>query len=157
MLGGLITELKINSIDYSGSIVDGPGIRVVLFVQGCKQMCEGCHNPDTWDFNAGKRVQVSELINELKCRCFNKKLTISGGEPLLQAPAILELIRELNDFNITLYTGYEFDEVPDELLKMLDYIKVGRYEKEKHCTTIDYIGSTNQRFINLKRESYEGK
>jgi anaerobic ribonucleoside-triphosphate reductase activating protein len=78
-------------------------------------------------------------------------LTISGGEPLLQTPAILKLVKELNDFNIVLYTGYELDDVPRELLDHLDYIKVGKYEKSKRCTTIDYLGSTNQRFIKLGR------
>ena len=141
----------INSIDYKGSIVDGPGIRTVLFLQGCEQRCEGCHNPETWDINMGKSVPVTDLANEIRRRSINRKLTISGGEPLLQLPAILELINLLNDFNITLYTGFEMVEVPKEILEKLDYLKVGKYDKEKRCTTIDYIGSTNQRFINLKR------
>lgn len=142
-------EITINSIDYSGSIVDGPGIRTVLFVQGCQQRCEDCHNPSTWDINAGKTVPVSELVSELQSRSLGRKLTISGGEPLLQVPAVLELVTALDDFNIVLYTGFEIEDVPKELLDRLDYIKVGNYDKEKHCTTVDYIGSTNQRFINL--------
>ncbi|MHA2143120.1 MAG: 4Fe-4S single cluster domain-containing protein [Candidatus Thorarchaeota archaeon] len=143
-------EITINSIDYSGSIVDGPGIRTVLFVQGCKQRCRDCHNPSTWDINAGKTVPVNELVSELQSKSKNRKLTISGGEPLLQVPAVLELVRALDDFNIVLYTGFEIEDVPKELLDHLDYIKVGSYDKEKHCTTVDYIGSMNQRFINLR-------
>ena len=81
-----------------------------------------------------------------------KNLTISGGEPLLQIPAILELVKNLNDFNIALYTGLNLEDVPEELLDHLDYIKVGRFEKDKRCTTEDYIGSANQRFINLGEE-----
>ena len=144
-------NIMINSIDYKGSIVDGPGIRTVLYLQGCEQRCEGCHNPTTWDINKGKSVSVTELANEIRINSYNNKLTISGGEPLSQVPAVMELITLLKDFNIALYTGYELGKVPKELVQKLDYIKVGKYEKEKHCTTMDYIGSTNQRFITLKR------
>ena len=143
-------EITINSIDYSGSIVDGPGIRTVLFVQGCHQRCEGCHNPSTWDMNAGMTIPVGELADELRSKCLNRKLTISGGEPLLQVPAVLELVSALDDFNIVLYTGFELEDVPKELADHLDYIKVGYFDKEKCCTTIDYVGSVNQRFLDLK-------
>jgi len=144
-------KLRINSINYRGSIVDGPGIRTVLFVQGCKQRCESCHNPSTWEIDAGISISVIELAADIRNKSKNKKLTISGGEPLLQVPAVLELIKLLHDFNIVLYTGYDFKDVPSELLFHLDYIKVGKYEKDKHCTTIDYIGSKNQQFIHVER------
>ncbi|MHB8360735.1 MAG: 4Fe-4S single cluster domain-containing protein [Thermoplasmataceae archaeon] len=143
-------DLIINSIDYRGSIVNGPGLRTVLFVQGCEQKCKGCHNPYTWNINLGKPTPVSELTDEIRNNSITKKFTISGGEPLLQTPMILELVKKLDDFNIVLYTGYEFEDVQKELLEHLDYIKVGKYEQGKRCTTIDYIGSTNQRFISLK-------
>ena len=141
----------VNSIDFKGSIVDGPGIRTVLYLQGCEQKCEGCHNPRTWELNGGKSVPVAELVDEITQKSLNKKLTISGGEPLLQVPAVLELIDQLGDFNITLYTGQELDQVPQELLQVLDYIKVGKYDKKKHCTTVDYIGATNQKFYRLEK------
>ncbi|MBW8003130.1 MAG: 4Fe-4S cluster-binding domain-containing protein [Planctomycetes bacterium] len=144
-------NIIINSIDYKGSIAEGPGIRTVLFLQGCDQRCEGCHNAKTWDTDKGKPVQIIDLANEIRQNTVNANLTISGGEPLMQVPAILELLNLLNDFNVALYTGCELEEVPKELLQRLDYIKVGKYDKEKHCTTIDYIGSTNQRFIDLRR------
>lgn len=99
----------------------------------------------------GKSVPVSELANEIRNKSISRKLTISGGEPLLQTPAILELVKELDDFDIVLYTGYELEDVPKELLDHLDCIKVGKYEKNKRCTTVDYAGSTNQRFIPLRR------
>lgn len=145
-------HLIINSIDFNGSIADGPGIRTVLYVQGCNRRCDGCHNPSTWDINEGKKISLDDLEKEIRAKTKNKKLTISGGEPLLQLPAIMELIYRLRDFNIALYTGYEEEEVPDKMIKKLDYIKVGKYEKDKRCTTVDYIGSTNQKFIDLRRE-----
>jgi len=150
-------EIRINSIDYSGSIVDGPGIRTVLYLQGCEQRCDGCHNSSTWNIDDGKIIPINVLVEEIINKSMTNKITISGGEPLLQTPAVLGLIKKLklNNFNIVLYTGYELEEVNNELLPHLDYIKVGRYEKDKRCTTLDYIGSTNQRFIDLRRKNYE--
>lgn len=143
-------KIVINSIDYSGSIVDGPGIRTVLFVQGCKRKCEDCHNPSTWDIDNGKEFDIEDIVEDLRKKGLNKKLTISGGEPLLQYPAILELLKSLDDFNIVLYTGFEFDDVPKEILHYLDYIKVGRYNKEQRSTIIPFMGSNNQKFIELR-------
>jgi len=144
-------EIIINSIDYKGSIVDGPGIRTVIYLQGCEQRCEGCHNPTTWKIDEGKKVSIDSLVNEIVNKSMTKKVTISGGEPILQVNAVLELIKKLklNNFNIVMYTGYELKDVDEGLFDYLDYIKVGKYDKDKRCTTINYIGSENQRFIAL--------
>ena len=143
-------KIKINSIDYRGSIVDGPGIRTVLFVQGCVQRCKDCHNPSMWDIDKGKDHYVEEIVEKLTKKCLNKKLTISGGEPLLQYSAILELLKNLNNFDIALYTGFEFEDVPREILKYINYIKVGNFIKEQRTTIIPFIGSKNQKFIDLR-------
>jgi anaerobic ribonucleoside-triphosphate reductase activating protein len=143
-------KLRINCINYDGSIVDGPGIRTILFVQGCQQRCEGCHNPSTWDLDKGTLMDVKDIVTELKEKCINKKLTISGGEPLLQYPAILELVKELKIFDIVLYTGYELDQVPEEIFKYINYLKVGNYDKEKRTTITPYVGSKNQKFIKIR-------
>lgn len=142
-------KIVINSIDFRGSIVDGPGIRTVLFLQGCNRRCEDCHNPNTWDFEKGREYEIDDIIEDLRKNCLNKKLTISGGEPLLQYTAILELVKKLDDFNIVIYTGYEYNEVPKEILQYIDYIKVGNYIKELRTTITPYMGSKNQKFINL--------
>ncbi len=143
-------KIMLNSIDYNGSVVDGPGIRSVLFVQGCELRCRGCHNCSTWDIQKGKVVDIGDLIKELRTKALNKKLTISGGEPLLQYQAVLELTRGLSDFDIALYTGFEIENVPKEILRQLRYIKVGRYIQERRSTTIPYVGSSNQKFIDLR-------
>lgn len=145
--------LRVHSIDYRGSVVDGPGIRTVLFVQGCNRRCEGCHNPQTWDEAGGTCVAVSRLADELRGRVRNRMLTISGGEPLLQKEAVTDLVRHLHDFNIALYTSAELQEVPEDLLGCLDFLKVGRFVKELRCTTIPFIGSSNQSFIRLTGKS----
>ena len=143
-------QLNLNSIDYSGSIVDGPGVRTVVFVQGCDQRCEDCHNPSTWDHKAGKLVEVKQIVEEIMDRGLNRKITISGGEPLLQYNAVFELVKRLEGFDIALYTGYDFEDVPKEILKYLHYIKFGKYIKEKRTTLESYIGSNNQKFIDLR-------
>lgn len=144
-------NLNLRTIDYSGSIVDGPGLRTVLFVQGCKRRCAGCHNPETWALDGGVVVTVTNLVEELRDKVANKKITISGGEPLLQTPAIISLLKELPTFNIVLYTGAELHEVPEELLGCLDYIKVGQFEMDKRTTTSPYVGSSNQQFLQIRR------
>lgn len=149
-------QLVINSIDFRGSIVDGPGIRTVLYVQGCDLACRGCHNPSTWDVSKGKSVETGDLMVELRAKVHNKKLTISGGEPLQQYPAVLELLTGLSDFDIALYTGFNLDRVPKEILRLLRYVKVGRYIHEKGSTVLPYVGSSNQQFINLQGEHGEG-
>jgi len=144
-------NLNLRTIDYSGSIVDGPGLRTVLFVQGCKRRCAGCHNPATWALDGGVVVTVADLAEELRDKVPNKKITISGGEPLLQTTAIIALLKELPDFNAAMYTGGELHEVPEDLLGCLDYIKVGRFEAEKRTTASPYVGSSNQQFLQLRR------
>jgi anaerobic ribonucleoside-triphosphate reductase activating protein len=112
--------------------------------------CPGCHNPSAWDISNGKTVDTEDLIAELRTKSLNKKLTISGGEPLLQYEAVLELVQGLADFDIALYTGFELEHVPKEIMKHLRYIKTGKYIREKRSTIIPYVGSSNQRFIDLR-------
>jgi anaerobic ribonucleoside-triphosphate reductase activating protein len=121
-----------------------------VFVQGCDRHCDGCHNPGTWDPKLGITIDIDQLASELREKSQNKKITISGGEPLLQFPAILELVKKLEDFDIALYTGFEYAEVPTEIIPYLRYIKVGKYIKENRTTITEYIGSTNQQFIDLR-------
>lgn len=134
------------------SLCDGYGYRTVLFLQGCNLRCRGCQNPSTWDINKGTLIDVKELADTLRAKCINKKLTISGGEPLLQTESLLKLLEELKDFDLCLYTGHEFDEVPQEILKYLKYIKVGSFKKKLKTTTKPFVGSTNQEFMEVKHD-----
>lgn len=92
---------KIHSFETFGT-VDGPGIRFVIFMQGCPLKCKYCHNRDTWNMNGGTYITVDELIKEIqKYRSYilssNGGITVSGGEPLLQAEFVLELFKELKE------------------------------------------------------------
>lgn len=95
---------KIHSTESFGT-VDGPGIRFVVFMQGCSLKCKYCHNRDTWDTNSGTTISVSELVKEvLKYKTYidnsNGGVTVSGGEPLLQTEFVTEFFRELKKLNI---------------------------------------------------------
>lgn len=147
-----MSNLRINSIMKNPSLCDGYGYRTVVFLQGCNLRCPGCQNPSTWDINKGVSVDVKDLAHHLREKCLNKKLTISGGEPLLQAEALKELLEELKDFDLCLYTGHELNEVPKEILKYLKYIKVGRFILEQRTSTKPFVGSTNQKFVRIHHE-----
>ncbi len=143
-------NILVNSIDFRGSFVDGPGIRTLLFLQGCSRHCEGCHNVGTWDRDKGKSYGTDELARIIGEGCHNRKITITGGEPLDQADALAELLDALEGFDICLYTSYSLEEVPDRILSRVRYVKVGAYEKALRCSTVPYVGSSNQRFIKLR-------
>lgn len=142
-------RVYINSIRFNRSLVDGPGVRSVVFFQGCDIHCKGCQNPSSWNIEDGISYNVEELGDLLKQKVINKKLTLSGGEPLLQKSAVIELIDKLPDFDIILYTGHDLDEVPKEILQKISYIKTGAFVEELKTSTTPYVGSTNQTFMKV--------
>lgn len=142
--------LYINSISERESLVDGPGLRTVVYFQGCNRRCKDCHNPSTWDLQEGKRYTITELANLIRSKVKNKKITLSGGEPLLQDKAIANLLKELEDFDVCLYTGCSLDDIPTAIKKHLHYVKVGYFDEQRKTTTQPFVGSTNQKFINLR-------
>lgn len=141
-------QIRVNSINYKGSVCDGPGIRTVLFLQGCSVHCPHCHNPSTWDMNGGYLIEVDQLVNELKSQSALKRITISGGEPLMQINALEKLIFLLKQeqFEIVLYTSFQKTDVPNSILRQIDYLKTGKFEYDKRTTIMPYIGSKNQTF-----------
>ena len=140
----------INSIKFNRSLVDGPGVRTVVFFQGCDLHCKGCQNPSTWDMKNGTEMTTDELVAVLKKEVVNKKVTFSGGEPLMQVKALIEIVKKLSEFDIAVYTGHEFDEVPQELLDNITYIKTGSFKEELKSTVSPFVGSTNQEFRRVK-------
>ncbi len=143
-------KVRINRTDFTGSFSDGPGIRSLVFMQGCTRHCKGCHNPSTWNPNEGQEIEISDLVAVIRENCINRKITITGGEPLLQMKALEELLDQLQDFDICLYTGYEYDEVPEYIKSRTTYLKAGPYIEELRKTTIPFYGSTNQKFIRMR-------
>ena len=144
------------------SIVDGVGVRDVIFFQGCMHHCEGCHNPHTWNMKQGEPVLVSDIMEMLEAS--TNDVTISGGEPLLQLEDLLNLVRGLREFNgkhIWLYTGFTFEEIPffiwEILSKYIDVVVDGKFVKDLADTNLQFRGSSNQRIIDLKKTVIEQK
>lgn len=143
------------------SIVDGPGIRFVIFTQGCPHHCEGCHNPDTHSFDGGYLENIDNIINKFKRYPYGTGLTISGGEPFVQPNEVLNLILEYKKLyprkNIMMYTGYLFEELllstncaVQKILKSIDYLVDGKFELSLRDISLVFKGSSNQRIIDVK-------
>ena len=144
-------------ITYSSS-VDGIGFRDVLFVAGCPHHCEGCHNPQTWDFNAGNNMTVEEAYT-LLTKSDITDVTFSGGEPFCQAKALTilaKLIKEKTSKDIWIFSGFTFEEIisDDEklnLLKECDVLVDGKFEINNKGLNMRFKGSYNQRIIDVKK------
>jgi anaerobic ribonucleoside-triphosphate reductase activating protein len=97
-------------------------------------------------------MKINELVSLIDSNTPLRRITISGGEPLLQMDGLMELVRQLraSNYDIAVYTGNSLEDVPRELLSMINYIKVGDYRKEYHTTVKPYVGSMNQEFIKLR-------
>ena len=95
------------------SVVDGPGLRFVLFVQGCSHRCSGCHNPGTWDFDGGQEMDTEEILKQIEGTRLIRGVTFSGGEPFEQAAACALLAERIKGMglDIVTYTGYTFEEL----------------------------------------------
>ena len=148
-------DIRVASI-LKDSIVNGEGIRDVVFLQGCLHFCKGCHNPQTWNTLGGNEYTIEEILNKLKDS--NNQVTISGGEPLLQLTSLYELLDRLESEQgkrCWLYTGFTFDEIPPEVLETLsqwvDVLVDGRFEIDKKDLRLAFRGSSNQRLIDLPK------
>lgn len=140
-------------------MLNGDGLRVVLFVSGCEHNCEGCHNPQTHDPSSGiefTKTEETEIFDQLS-KPYIKGLTLTGGDPLhyLNYNTILALCKKVKkDFpnkDIWLYTGYRIENIPNEMREILYYIDTlvdGRYIDILNGN-FPYIGSSNQRIIKI--------
>lgn len=143
-------KIVINSIRYDNSLVDGPGIRTDLFLQGCDIQCPGCQNQSTWNIKDGIEIEIKDLVKELKKNMRNNKITITGGEPLYQREALIELINQLYGFDIALYTGHQENDVPDSIKSKIKYLKCGPFIERLKTTIKPFVGSSNQEFKEVK-------
>lgn len=142
------------------SIVDGPGVRFVLFVQGCPHHCVGCHNEHTWSFDEKKLVTCDVIFEIIKKNPLTKGITFSGGEPLCQSDELIELASKCKQhgYNVMVYTGYTYEDIRNnKLLDYVDYLVDGKFMIDKRSLNCIYRGSTNQRIIDVQRSKVEGK
>ena len=152
-------------------IADGPGVRVSLFVSGCRHHCKGCFNKETWDFGYGKPYtrETEDEIIRLLAPSYIQGLTLLGGEPFEpenqnELTGLLRRVRKTYpDKDIWCYTGYLYDvdlpeggkvhtEVTDEMLSYIDVLVDGEFIEEEKDVTLVFRGSRNQRIIELGKE-----
>ena len=138
------------------SIVDGPGIRYVLFTQGCPHSCPGCHNPQTHDFAGGKAADTTALLEDIVKNTFIKAVTFSGGEPFSQPEALAELAKGLKarGFHLMSYSGYTFEQLLQRedalpLLEQLDLLVDGPFVEARKNIELKFRGSDNQRVLDV--------
>lgn len=150
------------------SIVDGEGLRSVIWFQGCSHNCFGCHNPETHDFNAGFLVSIDEIKKKIDELEFQAGVTFSGGDPMMQVDALYELASYVKEkgMNVWCYTGFLFE----DLLKMIDknpmYQKAleqidalvdGKFDINLKSFDVKFRGSSNQRILDVKESLKQRK
>lgn len=157
--------MRYAGINYN-DMCAAPGVSVTLFTQGCPHHCEGCHNPETWDFNGGKEFTpevLRKIVAGLTKNGIKRSFCIMGGEPLCEQNTLLTLMtiqyvkQHLPEVKIYLWTGYYYEELlksPDPkiplILKEVDVLIDGPFVKSLRDITLKMRGSSNQNIINLK-------
>ncbi|NMB08602.1 MAG: anaerobic ribonucleoside-triphosphate reductase activating protein [Tissierellia bacterium] len=153
-------KIKIAGI-IKESIVDGPGIRLTVFTQGCVHNCIGCHNPETHSFSHGYYIEIDEIIKLVEENPLLDGITLTGGEPFHQGKNCAILANKIKDMglNVVTYTGYTFEEIINEmeinnswqeLLLATDILIDGKFDIDKKSMLLKFRGSSNQRIIDVK-------
>ena len=144
------------------SIVDGEGVRTVIWTQGCPHHCKGCHNPITHDFDGGDLVEVEDVIEKLHQIENQDGITLSGGDPVCQSDACLLIAKAAHEMglNVWCYTGFTYEAMlrnPNhkKLLEEIDVLVDGKFVLEEKSYDLYFRGSSNQRIIDVKRSLEE--
>ena len=148
----MTTSLRVNRIDLNGSVADGPGLRTVVFLQGCDRAvkCAHCHNPASHSMHGGTAMSVDAVVAELK-KSPIRRVTLSGGEPLAQRDGLVALLDALNAnaFEVALYTWRQADQVPEIVKRRIAWLKVGEFRENLKSSVTPYVGSSNQQFLKV--------
>ena len=149
----------------SDSIVDGPGLRTVIWTQGCAHHCEGCQNPQTWDFEGGGLVPIDMVLSAIDELEYQKGITFSGGDPMYQPEACNKIAEYAikKGYDIWVYTGFTYEELIEkgskdimDFLSEIDVLIDGKFEIKNKSLDLKYRGSSNQRIIDVPK-SLKGK
>ncbi len=141
-----------------GTTVDGPGFRTSIYLAGCRHHCPGCHNPSTWDDNAGEVMSLDEILDVVKGEGYD--VTLSGGDPLCHPEATATLAAAIHQlgFGVWVYTGYTWEEICASpalyaAVADVDAIVDGRYVEKLRDPDLLFRGSSNQRILALTHGS----
>lgn len=152
----------------SDSIVDGEGIRSVIWTQGCIHNCPGCHNPETHSFKSGYLVDIEEIKLQIDELILQDGITFSGGDPFEQAKPCMEIAKYCKEkgLNVWCYTGYTYEELLEkskvfhdikDFLEKIDVLIDGKFRLEEKSYDAIFRGSKNQRLIDVQKSLEEGK
>lgn len=146
-------------------MVEGPGNRTCIFVQGCLKHCYKCNSPQTWNLNDAEEYDIKQLAKDILSNPDIEGVTFSGGEPLLQSKALYQLALMLKDkLSVVIFTGYDYDFIKkvnsadwNNLLSLCDILISGKFIYEKRCTDKLWVGSSNQeiRFLSDTYKDYD--
>ena len=150
------------------SIVDGPGIRLTVFTQGCPHHCQGCHNPQTHDFNGGYVSNTDNIFKAVQQNPMLQGVTFSGGEPFMQCEPLCELAQKCHQLglNIMVYTGFTFEQLQagfdqhpqwKELLENADILVDGKFVYKEKSMLLPFRGSKNQRILDVPQSLKQKK
>lgn len=152
-------QIRLSGPIERDSIVNGDGLRAVLWTQGCPNHCFGCQNPETWDFNGGFLVDIEEVKDQLRAMKGQTGITFCGGEPFVQPEAckeIADFCRKELGWNVWSFSGFTYEEIKDyggaawEFLKSLDALIDGRFILAERDLSLKFRGSRNQRILHLE-------
>ena len=148
------------------SIVDGPGLRYAIYVQGCPHRCKGCHNPQTHPFDGGTEMDTEDIWNEIEENPLLSGITLSGGDPLCQPKPMAEIAKKAKESGLSVwcYTGYLFEDLikdqDDDIMDLLRYTDVlvdAPFVLEERTLELPFRGSKNQRLVDVPRSLEDGK
>jgi anaerobic ribonucleoside-triphosphate reductase activating protein len=152
-------QIRLSGPIERDSIVNGDGLRAVLWTQGCPNHCPGCQNPETWDFEGGFLVDIEEVKKELRALKGQTGITFCGGEPFVQPEAckeIADFCRNELGWNVWSFSGFTYEEIEKyggaawEFLKSLDALIDGRFILAERDLSLKFRGSRNQRILHLE-------
>ena len=161
-------KIRLASDLQPDSIVDGEGIRSVIWFQGCSHDCPGCHNPETHDFKGGVEVSLDDVKKQIDELEFQEGVTFSGGDPMMQIEALEELAKYVKEkgMDVWCYTGYTYEQVLDlakqnihymNALKYIDALVDGKFVMDLKSFDVEFRGSSNQRIIDVAKSLEAGK
>ena len=150
------------------SIVDGEGIRSVIWTQGCPHNCKGCHNPETHSFTSGYLLDVEDILKKIDMLEGQDGITFSGGDPMEQAEACYNIAKHCKKLglNIWCYTGYTYEQLLErskhfpyikKFLSVIDVLVDGKFILEEKSLNLKFRGSKNQRIIDVPKSLRENK
>lgn len=153
-------QIRLAADLQSDSIVDGIGIRTVIWTQGCSHNCAKCHNPETHDFKGGELVELEDVVEKLEGLTGQTGVTFSGGDPMFQAKQCAVLAKIVHDLGMDVwaYTGFTFEELLKmgnkdilDFLSNIDVLVDGKFKIEERSFDLEFRGSRNQRIIDVPR------